>query len=203
MKIFILTGSIAMGKTTVANFLKKLKINVFCADETVHLLYKRQHIIDYIKNIFPEVVINNEVNRNILANYILKDEENRKKIENLIYKYLEKEKLNFLEKNNTLKSELVVLDIPLYFERGALNYIEKYEINKVIVVYTSKEQQRFRALQRPNLLIKNFENILNLQMPSEEKIKKADYIINNNGTIEQTYNQIINILKNEGINVRT
>ena len=64
MKIFILTGSIAMGKTTIVDFLRMLNINVFCADETVHFLYKQQHIINYIKNIFPEVVINNEINRN-------------------------------------------------------------------------------------------------------------------------------------------
>lgn len=192
-----------MGKTTIVDFLRMLNINVFCADETVHFLYKQQHIINCIKNIFPEVVINNEINRNILATYILSDEKNRKKIENLVYKYLEVEKLSFLEKNKKLKSKLVVLDIPLYFERGALRYIGNYEINKIIVVYTTKEQQRFRALQRANLSIQNFENILKLQMPSDEKIKKADYTINNSGTIEQTHYQIINILKNEGINVRS
>lgn len=194
MKIFILTGSIAMGKSTVAEFLRQLDIKIFCADEEVHKLYEKTAIIDYVKNYFPKAIINNKIERHKLADYILGNEENRKIIEDLIYKYLEIEKLNFI--NNYKNENIVILDLPLYFERGQQKYIGNYKIDKVIVVYCSEEKQRFRALQRENLSLQHFENIIKLQLPIEEKIKKADYVINNNGSLKETHQQIMRILQN-------
>lgn len=201
MKIFVLTGSIAMGKTTVAKYLEKFNIKIFCADKAIHKIYEQADIIDYIKTIYEPAIVNNKVERKILAKYILNNENIRLNLEKLLYKELEKEKIKFLIENT--KEKLIIFDIPLYFEKNNNKIIAEKPIDKIIVVYCDKELQIKRALQRPNLTEDIFYNICKLQLPIEEKIKNADYIINNNGTLEETYNQINYILKKEEINDQT
>lgn len=195
MKIFVLTGSIAMGKTTVANYFRYFNIKVFCADNAIHKIYEKQHIIDYVKNIYEKAIINNKVDRKVLAKYILDNDKAKIELENILYKELEKAKKTFLYENK--KEKLVVFDIPLYFEKN----INSIKFDKIIVVYSNTELQKIRALQRKNLNENTLNKIIKLQIPIEEKIKKADYVIDNNGSLEETYQQIKNILNKEDIYV--
>ena len=170
-----ITGSIGMGKTTVSNMFRLLKIPVFDSDQQVRqILEKNNDIIEKISEIWPDTVLlhrrRKKINRILLGNKIFNNEKERKKLEKLIHPLVKKERNNFLE--NSKSFSLVALDIPLLYETGLNN-----SFDYIFLVNTSKKNQKERVLKRPNMTEEKFELINNSQWKFEEKVKKKPFII--------------------------
>ena len=190
MIIIGLTGSIGMGKTETAKIFSNLGIPVYDADASVHKIYQSGEIGALaIKKLFPEAIaVDGSVDREVLGSIVVGNKTNIKKLEELIHPLLKEDRLVFFEKNKNKKT--VVLDIPLLLETKG-----EGQVDYVVVVSTSKNIQKRRVLERPNMTEDKFEKILLSQMPNEIKCKKADFVIDTSISIDDAKKQVLNILK--------
>ncbi len=190
MLIVGLTGSIAMGKSKTASIFKDLGYKVFDADQAVHDLYANDlDIIKDISEICPIAIIDNKVNRQALSECIAKDSTIIKNIEAVVHPRIQILRNEFIKVAEQQGSEFVLLDIPLLFETG-----REDEVDKIIVVTTSPEIQRQRALDRPNLSKEKFEWILSKQLSDSEKRKRADFIVDTSVSVEDATLQVKKIV---------
>lgn len=175
MLIVGLTGSIGMGKSYVAERLREMNIPVFDADNIVHELFENPDspALSGVEKNFPACVVDGVLNRQALGAEVFHNAEKRKQLEAVIHPLVLKEKRRFLTHQRLAKSPLVVLDIPLLYELGW----EKY-CGAVMVAHAPASIQRRRVLSRPGMTEEKFNAILASQMPSTEKEKRADYVIN-------------------------
>jgi len=190
MIIVGLTGSIGMGKTETAKIFNNLGIPVYDADASVHKIYQSGKIGALaIKKLFPEAIaVDGSVDREILGSIVVGNKTNIKKLEKIIHPLLKEDRSAFFEKNKNKKT--VVLDIPLLLETKG-----ESQVDYVVVVSTSKNIQKKRVLERPNMTEDKFKKILLSQMPNEIKCKKADFVIDTSISIDDAKKQVLNILK--------
>ena len=175
-----LTGSIAMGKTTVSEMFKDLGVPVWCADTAVQDLYRiNAEGTRKIQKLLPSAVNKNGVNREILKSLIHKDNGLLEKIEKLIHPLLISSKNIFIDENQL--KPLVVFDIPLLFEKN-----QEKSFDATLLVTASEETQRERALLRGKLSKEDFKLIKKNQLNEEHKIIRANFIFNTDKPIEQT-----------------
>jgi dephospho-CoA kinase len=166
-----LTGSIGMGKSTTARMFADEGVPVFDADAAVHRLQGPEgELVADIESRFPGTTGPGGVNRTVLAERVLGEREALQNLEALIHPALARERQRFLAEH--ADAPLVVLDIPLLFEKGGVD-----QVDKVAVVSAPPEVQRARVLARPGMTPEKFERILALQIPDAEKRRRADYII--------------------------
>jgi dephospho-CoA kinase len=166
-----LTGSIGMGKSTVAKMFTEEGVPVFDADAAVHRLQGPEGaLVREIESLFPGTTGPEGVNRTALAERVLGEREALQNLEGLIHPAVAREREAFLEANKSAK--LVVLDIPLLFEKGGWD-----QVDKIAVVSAPAEVQRERVLARPGMTAEKFHRILALQIPDAEKRARADYVI--------------------------
>ena len=191
-----LTGSIAMGKTTVSNMFRDLSVPVWCADSAVKKLYQKNGAATkIISKEYPDVVTENGVDKNKLRNLIHIDNSILKNIEAIVHPLLQNSKGNFLKKNKHFP--LVIYDIPLLFEKG----LEK-DFDAVLVVTASTITQRNRVLGRKNITDKDFQLIKSNQLVEKEKIKKADFVINTDRSLTETRQDVVQIYEKINESVR-
>jgi dephospho-CoA kinase len=168
-----LTGSIGMGKSSVSSQLIKLGFPVFDADKEVHKLYSAGGgAVESIRDMFPDAIADNSVNRTRLMEHIMKNSSSLKDIERIVHPLVIKGRKAFYDKCNREGHLLVVYDIPLLFENRA-----NYEVDYVIVVTADEETQRKRVLSRPGMTVEKFEAILLKQVPDSVKRSQADFLI--------------------------
>ncbi|WP_144753236.1 MULTISPECIES: dephospho-CoA kinase [Bartonella] len=191
MKIIGLTGSIAMGKSTVADFFKQADIPVFNADEAVHQLYKSEPAVSLIAHIFPNVVEDGKVNRLKLSKILINDREKLQILEKIIHPLVQKKEKEFIETARQQEKELVVLEIPLLFETNG----EK-RVDSIVVVSAPRAIQKARAMIRQDMNEEKFSFIDARQMSDEEKRKRADFIIDTGKDLENTRRQVLYVIKN-------
>jgi dephospho-CoA kinase len=177
-----LTGSIAMGKSTVAQMMRDEGIAVFDADAAVHEMYARKgRAVAPVGRRFPDAIVDEAVDRTRLAQLVLGDSEAIKALEAIVHPLVHDEQRRFLEQAAQRDDLVVVFDIPLLFEGNRAK-----EFDAVIVVSASPEQQRERALDRPGMTAEKFESILARQVPDEEKRRRADFVISTGSTLDDT-----------------
>ena len=182
-----LTGSIAMGKTTVSNMFRDLGTPVWCADNEVNRLYKKNGAAtNEIEIQFPSVVIETGVDKNKLRDLIHEDNSVLKKIEGIVHPLLDISKCDFIKKNKTLP--LIIFDIPLLFEKK-----QEKNFDAVLVVTASETTQKKRVLSRKNITEKDFQLIKRNQMNEKEKLKRADFLINTDKSLTETKQDVIEI----------
>jgi dephospho-CoA kinase len=175
-----LTGSIGMGKSTVAAMFAEEGLPVFDADAAVHRLQGPEGaLIAEIEAHWPGTTGAHGVNRTALAERVLGEPEALRRLEALIHPAVAREREAFLAANASAR--LVVLDIPLLFEKGGWD-----KVDKVAVVSAPAEVQRARVLARPGMTSEKFERILALQMPDAEKRARADFVIPTGGALATT-----------------
>lgn len=180
MIILGLTGSIGMGKSTVAEMFAEEGVPVFDADAVVHQLQGAGgKLVKAIEEAFPGTTRLSGVDRASLADQVLADGEALRRLESLIHPAVAAEREAFLERHGNEK--LVLLDIPLLFEKGGVQ-----QVDKIAVVSAPYGTQRNRVLGRPGMTPEKFERILALQMPNEEKRRRADFIIETGGPLQDT-----------------
>lgn len=191
-KIYGLTGSIASGKSTVSNFMKELNIPIVDADviakEVVEIgqpAYKK--IVEYFGN---EILLESgEINRPFLGSIIFKEKEKRLQLNAIVHPEVRREMLEQANTYLTKGEPLVILDIPLLYEGDSIDLVEK-----VIVVTVSEENQLNRLMKRNGFTRTEALQRIASQIPVKEKEARADYVIDNNGTLEDTKKQVIVLL---------
>ncbi|ALE03268.1 dephospho-CoA kinase [Bartonella ancashensis] len=193
MEIIGLTGSIAMGKSTVAGFFRDAGVPVFSADEIVHKLYQQKTTLLAIKNVFPDIIKNGQIDRLELSEIITHNSNELQKLEKIIHPLVRKEEKEFIKVAREQGEKMVVLEIPLLFEINGTD-----RVDHVIVVSAPLELQRERAMKRPNMSEEKF-NVLNArQIPNKQKY--ADFVIDTGKSLEDTRQQVLciidDILKN-------
>jgi dephospho-CoA kinase len=165
-----LTGSIGMGKSTTAGFFAKAGIAVWDADAAVHRLYASGGAgAAAIARHFPQALIHGAVDRGMLKQIIAADQTALPQIETLIHPLVAADRLDFLR---TATSDIVVLDIPLLFEK-----VTERDLDATLLVTAPREVQRARVLARPGMTPAQFEAILARQMPDRDKRGRATHII--------------------------
>ena len=184
-----LTGSIGMGKTTTAKMFAEHGIPVWEADTSVHKLYSKEgEAVELFKEKFPSSIVNNEVSRAELKKLINDDERNLKTIETLIHPLVSNDRKRFVKAAEKKNIPLIVLDIPLLFEKG-----HEESVDYIAVVSVAKETQRKRVLKRNTMTPEIVEKILGIQMPDAEKRLKADFVIITD-TLEQAEVKVLEII---------
>ena len=184
-----LTGSIGMGKTTTAKMFAKYGIPVWEADTSVHKLYSKEgEAVELFKERLPSSIVNNEVSRAELKKLINDDERNLKTIETLIHPLVSNDRKRFVKAAAKKNIPLIVLDIPLLFEKG-----HEKSVDYIAVVSVTKETQRKRVLKRNTMTPKMVDKILGIQMLDAEKRQKADFVIITD-TLEQAEIKVLEII---------
>ncbi|WP_144578394.1 dephospho-CoA kinase [Agrobacterium sp. DE0009] len=189
MIVIGLTGSIGMGKTTTARLFAAEGVAVLDSDAVVHELY-REEAAPLIEEAFPGTTVSGVVDRQKLGEVLRENPANFKRLEEIVHPLVRKRQQAFLAAAQNEGREFALLDIPLLFETGAEN-----RIDKVVVVSCSPEVQRERVLSRPGMTEEKFAMILARQMPDEEKRRRADFIVESGSGVENARDQVREILQ--------
>jgi len=179
-----LTGSIGMGKSTVAQMFRDLGVPVFDADATVHALQgPNGPLLPAIEASFPGTTGPGGVDRPRLRDRIFHDPEARRRLESIVHPAVAAERQRFLDAHAA--APLVVLDVPLLFETGGDS-----RCDSVAVVTAAPAVQRARVLARPGMTEAAFAAILATQLPDTEKRNRAQHLIHSDTTLAATRAQV-------------
>lgn len=189
MIVLGLTGSIGMGKSTTAKFFKQKGIPVYDADETVHQLYQDESVIKRITAIFDDCLTDNHIDRAKISQQIVQEPAKLVSLEKIIHPLVREKENAFVATHRKNGDKLVVLDIPLLFETGGLQ-----RVDKIAVVSAPLEIQRQRVLQRDGWTEEKFQAVLTRQIPDSEKRIRADFIIDTSKGLEYAENEVDNII---------
>lgn len=184
MIILGLTGSIGMGKSTTAAMFADLGIPVNDADAVVHALY-RGEAVPLIEAAFPGTAQGGVVDRGALSRALTENPAGFRSLEAIVHPLVREREARFLEAHRAAGTSLVLLDIPLLFETGGRD-----RVDKVVVVTCDPDIQRQRVLARPGMTVEKFQLILARQMPDDEKRAKADYIIDTGAGLDSARTQV-------------
>jgi dephospho-CoA kinase len=184
-----LTGSIAMGKSTVAALFAVEGAPVFDSDVAVHSFYSGPGV-QRIEAAFPGVLIKGAVDRELLSQWVLGDRAALARLEAIVHPEVASMRRTFVLQAEASGRRLVVVDAPLLFESGG----EK-SVDLVVVVSASETVQKARALARPGMTLERFRKIVGRQTPDANKRRGAHMIIDTNGSIEATRAQVRGFLR--------
>lgn len=180
MIVLGLTGSIGMGKSTVARMFADEGVPVFDADKEVRELQgPGGALVAPIEAEFPGSTGPEGVKRAVLAEMVLHDRAVLDRLEAIVHPRVAQAREAFLEEHRD--APLVVLDIPLLFETGG-----DRSVDKVAVVSADADVQRARTLARPDMTPEKFLRIMMHQLPDAEKRARADFVIPTDGPLEET-----------------
>jgi dephospho-CoA kinase len=175
-----LTGSIGMGKSTVAAMFAEEGTPVFDADAAVHRLQGPEGaLVAEIEARFPGTTGPQGVNRGALGERVLGEPEALRNLEALVHPAVVREREAFLADH--AEAPLVVLDIPLLFEAGGWS-----RVDKIAVVSAPEGVQRARVLARPGMTADKLDRILARQLPDADKRARADFVIPTGGSLDET-----------------
>jgi dephospho-CoA kinase len=175
-----LTGSIAMGKSTVAGMFAELGVPTFDADHAVRDFYSGDGA-KAVEAAFPGVMVSGQVDRERMGSRVLGDSEALKRLEGLVHPVVAQARAQFLERAAVAGPRRVNGELPLLFETGG-----EARVDLVIVVSTAASIQRARALARPGMSQAKLEAILSRQMSDADKRRRAHFIIDTGGRLEMT-----------------
>lgn len=183
-----LTGNIASGKSTVQKILEDKGYKVFDADKIGHKILETEQ--KTITETFSgyDISENKKISRQKLGKLVFENKDLRKKLENIVHPEIEKEILKIFKRYE--KEEFVFVGIPLLYEAKMDNLFDK-----VIVICTDENLRIKRITERDNLSKAEALKRINSQMPQEEKIKLADFVIENNSDYENLKKEVNKILK--------
>ena len=168
-----MTGSLAVGKSTVARLLRQNAVPVHDADATVHrLLSVGGAAVPAVVQAFGAGLVDDTgaVDRVALARVVFSDLEALRRLESLLHPLVRQDRARFLKR--APRTRLVALDIPLLYERGL-----EGQCDAVLVVHAPPFLQKQRALRRPGMTPERFDSLLARQMPQHEKLRRAQWVV--------------------------
>jgi len=184
MIVLGLTGSIGMGKSVVAAMFRAQGVPVFDADAEVHRLQgPGGALVAAIEAAFPGTATPGGIDRAVLSRYVLGDKAALHRLERLIHPAVRVARRNFLRRHRA--RPLVVLDIPLLYEKG-----HESGLDVVAVVSAPVWKQRRRVLARPGMSVAKLDHILALQVPDHVKRQRADHVIDTGTQMNRTRSQV-------------
>jgi dephospho-CoA kinase len=190
MIIIGLTGSIGMGKSTVAQMFVEEGAPSFNSDDAVHALYAPGGAaVAPVSAAFPGVEKAGGIDRVALSAQVMNNPEAMRRLEGIVHPLVGLAQSRFLDAARGAGAKAVVLDIPLLFETNAQD-----RVDKVVVVSAPAEVQRARVLKRPGMSVEKFERLLALQTPDAEKRARADFVIDTGASLEETRKQVRAVL---------
>ena len=183
-KIIGLTGSIGMGKSTVAAMFAEAGIPVFDADAEVRAMQGAGgELIAPIEEAFPGSTGPLGVDRDRLGHQVFADKAALQRLEAIVHPAVAAKRVAFLEANRDKRA--VVFDIPLLFEKGG-----HQSVDLVVVVSAPEAIQRARVLARPGMTPEKFDHIFGLQLHDTEKRARADHVIDTGTSLAETRAQV-------------
>lgn len=188
-----LTGSIASGKSTVSAMLAKRGFPIIDADEIARLVVEPgSSVLEEISSQFGSDILteNGALNREKLGKRIFGSEDERRKLNQIIHPAIRKEMLAQKERWLEKGAETIVMDIPLLFESKLQSFVDN-----ILVVSVHPEVQKTRLMERNALSEQEAAERIASQLSIEEKERLADAVINNNGTLKETEEQLNQILE--------
>jgi dephospho-CoA kinase len=189
MIVLGLTGSIGMGKSTAAKMFADAGVPVHDSDEAVHRLYAGA-AVPLVEKAFPGTTHGGSVDRALLGQRVLADPAALKTLEGIVHPLVRADADAFLARHRSAGAPLAVLDIPLLFETGGRD-----RVDKVVVVTAPADIQRARVLARPGMTEEKFEAILRRQVPDAEKRRLADFIVDTEHSFDATRTAIQAIIR--------
>ena len=185
-----LTGGIASGKSTVSNLFRKYGIEIVDADKVAKEVSEKKESIEKISNIFGKDILDSDgkIVREKLREKAFKNRELLQELNKIIHpqvmEYFKRKK----EENS--KDEILIFDIPLLYETKM-----EYLCDKIIVVGVDVQKQIRRVVARDGSSEESAKKIIFNQMPLDEKIKKADIVIMNDGTLDELEAKVMKIYR--------
>ena len=184
-----LTGSIGMGKSTVADMFEALGVPVFDADAVVRRLQgPGGALVEPIEVTFPGTTGPGGIDRATLGAAVFDDPAALARLEAIVHPAVRAARAEFLIEH--AGEPLVVFDIPLLFEKGSAE-----EVDAVLVVSAPAEVQRARVLARPGMTPERFAQVLALQLPDAEKRARADYVIDTGASLDETRGEVARLVE--------
>ena len=189
MKVIGLTGNIASGKSVVASMFEDLGAKVIDVDDIARKIVEPNETAwKKIVDTFGQNILNPDstINRKKLGEIIFNDYEKRKILNDITHPKIIQNARDKVEKYKNEMVEVVIIEAALIVEKGGLKDL----IEKLIVVISDEESQIERLTERNGFSKEEALSRINSQMPTSEKVKHADYIIDNSGTTSETENQV-------------
>jgi dephospho-CoA kinase len=189
MLVIGLTGSIGMGKSAVADMFRNAGVGVCDADQEVHNLYDGAAVAP-IEEAFPGTTSAGKVDRAKLSAALLANPRGFKILEEIVHPLVHATERAFLLAEAARGAKMAVLESPLLFEVDTAN-----RVDVIVVVSASPENQRQRVLQRPGMTPAKFEALLARQLIDAEKRRRADTIVDTNGSLEDTNARVVALIR--------
>lgn len=195
-KHIALTGSIGMGKSTVARMFEQAGIPVFDADAEVRRLQgPGGALLDIIGQRFPGSVSGGSLDRGRLSEMALAHPGELKALEAIVHPAVQAARQAFIDEHR--EATALLFEIPLLFETGG-----ESAFDTIIVVSAPAEIQRRRVLEREGMTEEKLSSILDRQMPDEEKRRRADFVIDTGTDLSTTEVQVRDIISCLGLTPR-
>lgn len=189
-KVIGLTGSIAVGKSTVTQYLLTHGYQVLDADEiSHHALDQGTSCYDQVKGLFGCIDEKGNIDRKALGKIVFHDASLKKKLEDIIHPYVISELKKGIE---ICQDDVIFLDIPLLYEVHL-----EYLCDKIMVVYVDEETQIERLMRRNHISRCDALHLMGQQISIEKKKEMADFVIDNRNHYEDLYQEIERVLKDE------
>ncbi len=183
-----LTGSIGMGKSTVAAMFRSLGVPVFDADAAVHRLQgPGGRLLSAIETLFPGTTGPAGIDRAAIGRAVFGNPPALAALERIVHPAVAAERRDFLRRNRA--RPFVVLDIPLLFEKGGADLVDH-----VVVVSAPAWMQRRRVMARPGMTYEKFRRIMRLQTPDAIKRRLADVVIRTGTTRQETRAEVVHLV---------
>lgn len=187
MRLIGLTGSIATGKSFVSHCLRECDVAVVDTDIIAAQLTKEPEVLQVLAATFgSEIIENGQLNRQALGQIIFHQADARTRLDAIMHPLV---KAEMLKQAQAFGREVVVLDVPLLLETDYYQLCER-----IVVVSTDRATQLKRLLMRDGCDETFARAKIASQMPIGEKLKRADYVIDNAGSREATKKQVVELI---------
>jgi dephospho-CoA kinase len=185
-----LTGNYGMGKSTVLRIFAKLGAVTRDSDEIVRTVLEEEDVLERIRQLLGDGVFykNGRLNKKKAARVIFEDDALRQSLEDIVHP-LVFEKVHSLAEELKGTEKIVVVEVPLLFERGYENRFDR------TITVCAEEKVALYRLGGKGIKSEEATSRLKSQLPIKEKMQRADFVIDNNGTFEETTEQVRRIYK--------
>jgi len=191
MLVLGLTGNIGCGKSSVSTIFMENNIKVVDADIVARQIFDDKNLLNEVFSTFGKSIRNQDgsLNRRALGNIVFNDDEKLILLNNLTHPKIKQKILSKVEEYKNQGEKIVVIDAALLIEDDYIPYIQK-----LILITCRKEIQINRIIARDNCTKEEAISRINSQMSQEEKVKFADYIIDNSNSFEELQKKVLELI---------